>query len=233
MSNSSLWYFDNVNLFDLLCPHKFEAYKQKHTFRKYKKGDFIYFEADKSDKVFLIAEGKVKIGRYTADARELTKAILGRGELFGELALFGEERRSDFAQILEDGTTLCPMTIETMEELMRAYKDFSLKIHKFIGWRIRKLERRIESLVFKDVKTRLLEFIIELAEEKGKPVGYETLIPNYFTQKDIADLIGTTRQTVATLLNDLKEENVINFDRKRILVRDLNQVKKSVKLRIQ
>jgi CRP/FNR family transcriptional regulator, cyclic AMP receptor protein len=223
---SNIWFFENVNLFDLLCPHKFKAYQAKHTFKKYKKGEFIYFENDKSDKIYLIAEGKVKIGHYTGDARELTKAILSKGEIFGELALFGEEKREDFAQIIEDGTILCPMTIEMMQELMREHKDFSFKVYKFIGWRIKKLERRLESLVFKDVKSRLLDFIAELAEERGSSVGYETLIPHFFTQKDIADLIGTTRQTVATLLNDLKEANIINFDRKRILVRDLKALKR-------
>ena len=117
------------------------------------------------------------------------------------------------------------MTIEDLEELMVDNKPLSLKIYKLIGIRFRKLERKLESLVFKDARSRIIEFLKDMAEERGQKVGFEMMIKNHLTHKDIASLTGTSRQTVTTILNELKEKNIINFDRRRILIRDMEQLK--------
>ena len=86
------------------------------------------------------------------------------------------------------------------------------------------MERKVESLVFKDSRTRIVEFLRDWADEKGKKIGYETMMKNYLTHKDIASLTGTSRQTVTTILNELKDKNIINFDRRRILIRDMDKL---------
>ena len=154
----------------------------------------------------------------------MIKSILTKGALFGELALTGEDRRTDFAQAMDNETTICPMNIDDMKELMAHNKALSLKIYKLLGLRIKKLERKVESLVFKDSRTRIVEFLRDWANEKGKKVGFETMMKNYLTHKDIAALTGTSRQTVTTILNELKEKNIINFDRRRILIRDMDKL---------
>jgi CRP/FNR family cyclic AMP-dependent transcriptional regulator len=88
-----------------------------------------------------------------------------------------------------------------------------------------KLERKLELLVFKDARTRVVEFLKDAASWKGKKVGSETMIATPLTHKDIAALTGTSRQTVTTILNELKDKNLINFDRKKILIRDLAALK--------
>ena len=98
---NSIWILEDVNLFNLLCPHKFKQYKACHTFDAYKKSDYIYFEEDAANKVYLIEKGKVKIGYYNEDGTEVVKAILRKGELFGEKAILGEEKRDEFAQSLD------------------------------------------------------------------------------------------------------------------------------------
>lgn len=219
-NQSNIWYFEDIDLYNILCPHKVPNMQERHSFNKYKKNAFIYFEDEQSDQIYLVAEGRVKIGSYTEDGREVTKAILSAGEIFGELGLIGQEKRSDFAQALDD-TTICPMDIDDMKELMAHNKALNLKIYKLLGLRIKKMERKIESLVFKDSRTRIVEFLRDWATEKGRKVGFETMMKNYLTHKDIASLTGTSRQTVTTILNELKEKNIINFDRRRILVRDM------------
>jgi CRP/FNR family cyclic AMP-dependent transcriptional regulator len=228
-SESKLWYFENVDLYELLCPHKIPSMKEKHTFQHYKKHDYIYFEDEPSDHIYLIANGRVKIGSYKEDGKEIVKAILSQGEIFGELALAGEDRRPDFAQALDDDTTVCPMSIEDMQELMANNKPLNLKIIKMIGLRIKKLERKVESLVFKDARTRIIEFLHDMAMERGKKVGFETMFKNYLTHKDIASLTGTSRQTVTTVLNELKDKNIINFDRRRFLIRDMDKLAIEIK----
>ncbi len=78
----NFWHFENVNLFKLLCPHKYEAYAQDHNFSNYKKSDYIYFEEDSANKMYLINEGKVKIGYYTEDGNEIIKAFFNEGRNF-------------------------------------------------------------------------------------------------------------------------------------------------------
>lgn len=216
----SLWFFDDVNLFKVLCPHKFKAYKKDHDFDGYKKKDYIYFEEDSANKVYLIEKGKVKIGYYSEEGDEIIKAILTRGEIFGETAILGESTREEFAQSIDNSTSICPVGVNTMHDLMRDNKTFSLKIYKVIGFRLKKLERRLQLLLFKDAKTRLLEFLDELCSDYGYDCDKtgDKVIHHPYTQKDIASLIGTSRPTLNILLNELKEENVIKFTRKEIRI---------------
>ena len=215
---SALWYFEDVNLFKILCPHKYPAFKENHILNKYKKKDYIYFEEDAANKIYLIDKGKVKIGYYTEDGEEVIKAILTKGEIFGEKAILGVEKRNEFAQSMDNTTEICPVSKETMYSLMRDNVSVSFKIYKFIGLRIKRLERRLQLLLFKDTRTRLLEFFKELCEEYGhecEKTG-DQVIEHPYTQKDIASLIGTSRPTLNTLMNELKQEKVIDFNRKEI-----------------
>src|SRR5882672_9892082 len=226
MSNSSaLWYFESVDLYDTLCPHKVKVMPEKHSFHYYKKDEFIYFPDEPANFIYMIAEGRVKIGHYLDDGKEVINTILGHGEIFGELALAGEVKRRDFAQSMDNKTSVCPLSLDDLKALMFDNRELSFKMLKLIGLRLMKLERKVELLVFKDARTRIVEFIKDSATWKGKKVGYETLVPTKLTHKDIAALTGTSRQTVTTILNELKEKNLINFDRKKILVRDLANLK--------
>jgi len=216
----SVWYFEDVNLFKILCPHKFKTYKSTHEFDSYKKKDYIYFEQDSASKVYLIEKGKVKIGYYTEDGNEMVKAILSRGEIFGEKAILGESKRDEFAQSVDNSTSICPVGVQTMHDLMRNNQTFSFKIYKLIGFRLKKLERRLQILLFKDSKTRLLEFLNELCNDYGydcQETG-DKIIHHPYTQKDIACLIGTSRPTLNILLNELKEDNFLSFNRKEIRI---------------
>ena len=215
---NNMWYFDNVNLFKILCPHKYPKYKDNHSLATYKKSDYIYFAEDSANKIYLIDKGKVKIGYYTEAGDEIIKAILTRGEIFGEKAILGEEKRNEFAQSIDNSTEICPVSRETMYDLMRDNVSVSFKIYKFIGLRIKKLERRLQLLLFKDTKTRLIEFLNELCDDYGydcEKTG-DKVIHHPYTQKDLATLIGTSRSTLNILLNELKEEKIINFNRKEI-----------------
>ncbi|MFL1013379.1 Crp/Fnr family transcriptional regulator [Flavisericum labens] len=216
----SLWFFDDVNLFKMLCPHKFKAYKTNHDFDSYQKKDYIYFQEDSANKVYLIEKGKVKLGYYSEAGDEIVKAILTRGELFGETAILGESKREEFAQSVDNDTSICPVGVETMHNLMRDNQTFSFKIYKFIGFKLKRLERRLQLLMFKDAKTRFLEFLDELCSDYGydcEKTG-DKIIQHPYTQKDIACLIGTSRPTLNIILNELKDENKIEFTRKTIRI---------------
>lgn len=223
MSNK-IWYFEDKDLFNVLCPKKSPKMQENHPPKTYDKDEFIYFQDQSSEKVYMVAEGRVKIGSKDDEGKEIVKAILTRGEVFGELALVGETTRQDYAQSMDNNTSVCAMTIEDLQSMMSHNQDLSFKILKIVGFRLRKMERKLASLVFKDARTRIVEFLREMAEEKGQKVGYETMIKNHLTHKDIASLTGTSRQTVTTVMNELREQNLITFDRRRILIRDMKKL---------
>ena len=132
----------------------------------------------------------------------------------------GEEKRNEFAQSIDNYTSICPIGITVLHDLMRDNQTFTLKIYKFINFRIQKLERRLQLLLFKDAKTRLLDFLDELCDDYG--IGCEETggmkIKHFYTQKDIANLIGTSRPTLNLLMNELKEDGIIDFNRKEIFL---------------
>jgi len=224
-NTSALWYFESVNLFNILCPHKVKAMGTTHTFTHYTKDQFIYFTGEQANFIYMIAQGQVRIGHYLDDGKEVVTAILTTGEIFGELALAGEEKRRDFAQAMVGNTVICPLSIEELKSLMLEDRELSFKLLKLVGLRLMRIERKLELLVFKDARARIIEFLKDIASWKGKKVGFETMISTRLTHKDIAALTGNSRQTVTTILNELKEQNLINFDRRKILIRDLEKLK--------
>ena len=209
----------------MLCPHRVKTMADRHTYNYFKKDEFIYFPDEAATHIYMIVSGRVRLGHYQEDGKEAVTAILSTGEIFGELAMAGEEIRKDYAQAMDVNTTICPLSIEDLKELMKENGELSFKMLKLIGFRLMKLERKLELLVFKDARTRIVEFLKDSAAWKGKKVGFETMIPTRLTHKDIAALTGTSRQTVTTILNELKDKNLINFDRKKILIRDLATLK--------
>lgn len=215
---SKLWFFEDVKIFGMLCPHKFKKYKQHHRSDHYKKQDFIYYQNDVANKVYIIEKGKVKLGYYTDDGTEIVRAILTKGELFGEKVVLGEEVRNEFAQSLDSRTQLCPVALNTMQDLIRENRPFSIRFYKLIGLRLKRLERRLDLLLFKDTTTRLKEFLNEMADDYGYccPDTGDTIIKHPYTQKDIANLIGTSRPTLNIIMNELKTLSFLDFSRKEI-----------------
>ena len=209
----NIWYFDNINLYGVLCPTELKSYENKEGhFKLYKKGDFIYFKEDICKTIYLVTKGKVKIVSYTSDGEEVVKSVLSKGEIFGEKALLGEDQHDDFA-LAASGTKVCQVKLDDMHDLMRRHQKINLHVYKIIGLRLKKLERKLQAMLFKDVRTRLIEFIKDLSEERGVKKEDGIYVEHPFTQKDIADLIGSRRETVTSTLIELKNEGRIEYTR--------------------
>ena len=228
MNNQSFWYLENVDVTGIFCPKKIgRGDLDKHSHRTYKRGEYIYLPEEHADRIYFLTDGRVKIGTYGESGKEITKAILNKGEVFGELSIVGEEKRRDFAYAMEE-TLLCVLTVEEMKLLMREHNGLSMFLMKIMGSRMLEMENRLESLVFKDSRTRIIEYLHDLGEKKGQRVGYETLVRKFMTHQEIANLTATSRQTVTTVLNELRNKNIITFNRRRLLIRDMEQLTKEV-----
>lgn len=225
MEANSLWFLENIDVSSIFCPQKLNAGAlDKHVQQKYKKGEFIYVPDEFANRLYLISEGRVKIGSYGEAGKEITKAILSEGEVFGELAVIGAKKRRDFAYAMEQ-TTVCIITVEEMKSLMREHSSIQLFIMKILGNRVLEMEQRLESLVFRDSRTRIIEYLLTLGNKRGQRVGYEILVRRFLTHQEIANLTATSRQTVTTVLNELRGKNIITFNRKRLLIRNMEELK--------
>jgi len=228
-SESKLWYLEQINIFRDLGEDDLHRIDQLTNMRTMEKGKYIFFPDDPSKVVFLLKMGKVKIGSYSSDGKEIIKAILEPGEIFGEMAIMGQDKRRDFAQAMTNDVRFCAIGVDEMREILMSNPKLNFEVTKTIGERLQKVERRLESLVFKHARQRILEFIESNAKEKGMKVGYGLKLKHELTHQDIANLTATSRQTVTIILNELRELELINFDRKSILIHDLNDFEKEVK----
>ena len=224
-TETKLWHLENFNLFKTLSAFELVKMSTKVKHNKMKKDEYIYFPEDPSSSIFFLKKGRVKIGSYSDSGKEIIKAILNPGEVFGELSLVGQEKRNDFAIALDNNLIVCSLGISEMEKMIETNPLIGIKVTKLIGFRLQKIERRFESLVFKDARTRIIDFIIELGREKGKEIGKEVLVKHNLTQMDMANLTATSRQTVTTVLNELKEQNLIHLERNQFLIRDIDNLK--------
>ncbi len=227
MQNQSFWFLENIDVTGIFCPKKFGNSQDTIAHKGFKKGDYIYLQDDQADKIFFLNEGRVKIGNFSDTGKEITKAILTKGEVFGELSLIGEGKRRDFAQAMED-TNTCILSVDEMKGLMKDHSGLSMFLMRIMGSRVLEMEQRLEALVFKDSRTRIIEFLRDLATRKGQRVGYEMLVRKFMTHQEIANLTATSRQTVTTVLNELRSKNILTFNRRRLLIRDMDKLSGSV-----
>lgn len=224
MADQQLWYVENIDLQNVFCPKKVDMGKlDDKDHLSFDANQYVYLPEEPARKIFLISSGRIKIGTYGTDGKEITKAILTPGEVFGELALISDANRRDFAYTLET-TELCVLEKGDLAGMLRERSELQLFFMRLIGNRTLQLEQRLENLMFKTSRSRITEFLHQLAENRGRKVGFEREVRNMLTHKEIADLTGTSRQTVNSVLNDLRRQNIITFDRKRLLVRDMDQL---------
>lgn len=202
------------NIFQSISPYQHNAP------RNYKKGQYVYLQNETANKIFYVAKGKVKIGTYADNGKEITKAFVMAGEIFGELAILGEDKRRDFAVVAENAT-IYALSANEMQHKMRNSFNLNLFIMNKLGKRLRKIENRVESLVFKTSRDRIIDFLKEQAVEQGIRVGYEILVRGFLTHQEIANITATSRQTVTTVLNELRNKNLIYFNRRKLLIRDM------------
>jgi CRP-like cAMP-binding protein len=207
-----IWSLSNINLYAILCPPKLKGYVDENAIAL-NKGQIVYSEHHGENKVYLVSKGKVKVVTYDNRGHEVVKLILAKGELFGEKHILGQKDTNEYAIACDNPTEVCAINIGEMKKLMRDNQRFETHIYKFIGMRLKRIERRLELLVGKDVETRIISFIYDLYEEQQTPI-----VANHLSHSDIASLLGTSRESVTKVFNSLKKRNIIDYTRKEIKV---------------
>ncbi len=185
---------------------------------------FVFVPDEAAEHLYFLVKGRIKTGTFSSEGREIIKELISPEALFGDLALAGEEMRSEFAQSLHDGAEYLAIKLLDFKKLMVENQRIVFACMQHISQRLQRVEERLANLVVKDARERIIEFLQETATREGRRVGFETLVKHHLTQQEIASLTGTSRQTVTSVFNELKRSNLIYFNRNSILIRDVDKL---------
>jgi len=217
-------FLENVKLFKGLEIETLQNIADMTTEFNVAKGKPIYEIGEETDSLFILIKGMIKISKESDDKREVIKSIMSPFAVFGESAMYKMPVRVDSAIALEKDVKCLKLNINELKNYMKTNWELTENVITFIGTRKATAERRFESVVLHDARTRIIEFLKDNADKLGQRIGYEMLIKHSLTQQDIANFTGTSRQTVTSVLNDLRKSNKIYFKRKSILIRDIESL---------
>lgn len=216
MKVSRIWYLKQFNLLKTLEKEELEILDQGPPMNRYKKGDLVMFPDADDPYISFLKKGTVKVGSYTEAGYEDLKYLVKEGHIFGELALVGKENPDEFAIAVEE-CLICRIEVPTMRLLMDRNPNLKDALLQLMGERINKLEKRLESILFKTSRTRIADFLIDYIREFGKKEDDGTIrVRNNLTFTDIARLTSTSRQTVNMMMSELRKEGILDYDREWI-----------------
>lgn len=216
-SDKKFWYLQNHRLFDQLSDDAVNGLCIISRYKEARRGEHIFFTEDTADRIFILKRGVVKIVQADQEGNEVTRDVLGDHDLFGHLPSYQRPASNlEHAVALTDDVSICTFKRADFEEVLTRNPQVSLKLASHIGDKMRALEQKYDSLVFKDVRTRLLEFLRRYCDQFATERDVSGGVPNHLRQEDIAQLIGSSRQTVAELIGELEREGLIRYSRKTI-----------------
>jgi CRP-like cAMP-binding protein len=225
---SKLWYLENFNLFSGLKQDSLMELNKISAMKDLEKNQPIYFPNEPSSSIFFLKTGRVKISKYNSDGKEMIMAFINPGEVFGEMAYLGEGERTDIALTVEP-SYICAINKSDFTQFIEKNPALNLKVTRIIGLKLKSYSERIEDLVFKDAKQRVISFLVKFSDENGKQVGDQVFVKPFLKHQDIADLTACARQTVNDVLTDLREKSIIDFDRKKLIINDTRKLKSFLK----
>ena len=212
----------SVALFWDLSEEELGYISQKMIARHYESGKFIFLEDSEGEQCFFVVQGSVKVTRLSKDGREVILAMLNEGEFFGEMALLDGESRSANVIALEE-TEVLTLNREDFLVVLHDYPQIAIQLLKEMAHRLRKSDRHIASLSLSDAEKRIALCIIRFADEQGVIRRGQVSIPRVPIQQDIANMAGTSRETVSRAINVLEKEHYIKRQGRELLILDYKQ----------
>ncbi|MFM1968515.1 MAG: hypothetical protein RL590_1372, partial [Actinomycetota bacterium] len=192
---------------------------------KIAKGSVLFAEGDEGDHLYVIVEGKLKLGTSSGDGRENLLSILGPGEMFGELSLFDPSPRTSTATAVTDAKLLS-LGQEKLIPWLAENPQVALQLLARLAQRLRRTNEAVGDLVFSDVPGRVAKALIDLGERFGKQTDDGLFVHHDLTQEELAQLVGASRETVNKALADFAGRNWLKLDGRAVLITDFERLSK-------
>ena len=185
--------------------------------KKFENGNLIFLEESEGKNLFFVVEGSVKVTRLSKDGREVILAMLNAGDFFGEMSLLDGEARSANVIALEK-TEVLSLNRDDFLVVLHEYPKIAIQLLKEMTSRLRKSDRQIVSLSLSDAEKRIALCIVRFADEQGIIKNGQVTIPKIPIQQDIANMAGTSRETVSRAMSLLTEEKYIERNGKELKI---------------
>jgi CRP/FNR family transcriptional regulator len=187
--------------------------------RRFPRGALIFSEGDDGDSLYVVVDGKVKVFRTAADGRENMLAVLGPGEMFGELSLFDPGPRTATVAAITD-CALTSVAHDALRPWLTGRPELSEQLLQALARRLRRTNEAMADLVFSDVPGRVAKALLDLADRFGKPDGDGIRVTHDLTQEELAQLVGASRETVNKALSEFASRGWLRLDGRAVVLLD-------------
>lgn len=213
-----------VDLFAGLSLEQLKQISQTLPMTTCRVGGVITSPEEDDERLYVVKSGRVRLYRITPDGRQLTLDILDKGRVVGRMSWLGQELNDAYAEAIEDAL-ICSFTPEELRRLIDRYPAIGVNIIRYLSERLAASEREREIMAFRSVEQRLAARLLELAERFGQPEDGGVAIDARLTQQELADMIGTSRETVASTISSLRQRGMLEMDHQRVVLRDLDRLR--------
>jgi CRP-like cAMP-binding protein len=187
--------------------------------REVRRRDVVYLPGDPGASIYFVNGGRIKVSKVTRDGKALTLSYCGPSELFGETCLVDGGPRCEMAEAMENAM-ITEIQRDDFERLLQTHAQLGFALARVLTARRRDVETKLETLVFRDVTSKLAELLLALADEYGVEDSRGTLVALKITHQELANLIGSTRETVSLTLSQFKRKNYIATEGRKVIIAD-------------
>ncbi|MGG3562557.1 Crp/Fnr family transcriptional regulator [Neobacillus rhizosphaerae] len=198
--------------------------------RDWKKQSHVFLQGDPLENVYFIYDGKIKIYKSDINGKEQIVAIAKKGEMFPHVGFFRKGDYPAYAEVIEP-STLIAVPISKFESVLIENPELCIKVFKVLGEKIVDLQNRLEEQILNNTYEQIIKLIIRLAQKHGQEKGDGTiLLKSEFTNKDLANMIGTTRETISRTLTKMKKDELIEVDEEGNMIVDIEILMEEIHL---
>jgi len=215
-----------LELFRGLSDADIEAIGHATTMTHCQPRQMILSPDDPADRIHIVKKGQVRVYRITPDGKQLTLDIHDKGTILGDMRLLGQDRVAEAYAETIDAAVICTITPDELRRLVERYPIIGVNIITFLSRRLQEAERELEAMAYQRVGQRLARKLIDLAQRFGVETVRGTLIQARLTQQELAEMIGTTRETLAHTLSDFRRRELLDTTHHQVVIRDAERLAK-------
>jgi CRP/FNR family transcriptional regulator, cyclic AMP receptor protein len=212
-------------LFDGLDDESARALRRQMSEVKLSRGEHLFLEGQVGDRLYIVLDGKLKLTRAATDGRENLLAVLGPGEMFGELSLFDPRPRTQGASAVTEAT-VAALAHDALRQLLLERPEVSMHMMQALARRLRRANDVVSDLVFTDVPGRVAKNLLDLADRFGEQERDGLHVHHDLTQEELAQLVGASRETVNKALADFAARGWLQISARSVLILDTERLRK-------
>jgi CRP/FNR family transcriptional regulator len=218
-----------VDVLEPLSEDELEEFARRIPDTHVEKGQIFYAPEGRSEALFMLKKGRVRVYKVTPDGWEFTLATVEAGTMFGEMELTAQRMWEAYAEATAP-SDICILKSEDIEHLVRENPEVGLRMVRLLSERLRLCETRLEDVGLKEVPARLASLVLQLSESEGIMTGEGPTIPARYTHYQLATMIGSTRESVTRAFTKLRRAGAVELRHRHIYVKDIEALKHAAAL---